>query len=77
MCKFSKTYFRDMPYRTKKCRTKVTKFFGSDKNMSDEKFSPTKILSNEIFCQIKFLPKMLCADAFIDVMCNKNELWTK
>ena len=42
--KYQQRTERTVPYRTKLCRTKVTKLFGGD-----EKFCPTKILSEKVF----------------------------
>ena len=46
-------FSKDVPYRTKQCRTKVTKFFAGNENfvrrkfLSDENFDRQKILSGE------------------------------
>ena len=50
---------QDIPYRTKKCRTKVTKFFESDENfvrrniLSDEKFCPNQKFQFSPFALLK------------------------
>ena len=49
-------YDNSLPYRTKQCRTKVTKFFVGDENfvrqiiLSDENFGQRNIFSGEKFC---------------------------